>query len=179
MPSRKEEEPEPFKVVDRRPFTSEGERRTDVEEEPEPAKPPQVAKPQASPAGSPPSAAAPDAAKGGTETKSAPAGVMAKDAAASAEGLPQGPPLGPVQFEHLVMSLISSAMFQLGMAAQPGQPPPRPDLAAAQETIDLLGVLENKTQGNLTPEETQLLSGGLQELRLAFVELSRRAGRIR
>jgi hypothetical protein len=87
-------------------------------------------------------------------------------------------PQGPVQFEHLVMSLISSAMYQLGMAAAPGQPPPRPDLPAAQETIDLLGVLRVKTKGNLTPEEEHLLTGGLQELQLAFVEISRRAGRI-
>ena len=77
------------------------------------------------------------------------------------------------------MSLVSSAMYQLGMAARPGEPPPTPDLPAAQETIDLLGILQQKTQGNLTPEEDHLLSGGLQELRLAFVELSRRAGRIR
>ena len=77
------------------------------------------------------------------------------------------------------MSLISQAMYQLGMAAAPGQAPPRPDLPAAQETIDLLGVLRAKTKGNLTPEEDHLLTGGLQELQLAFVELSRRAGRIR
>ena len=77
------------------------------------------------------------------------------------------------------MSLVSSAMYQLGMAARPGERPPPADFPAAQETIDLLAVLEKKTQGNLTPEEIQLLSGGLQELRLAFVELSRRAGRIR
>lgn len=77
------------------------------------------------------------------------------------------------------MSLVSTAMYQLGLAARPGEPPPRPDLHAAQETIDLLALLSVKTKGNLTREEEALLSGSLQELRLAFVELARRAGRIR
>ena len=75
------------------------------------------------------------------------------------------------------MSLVTSAMLQLGLAAPPGEPAPRPDLPAAQETIDLLALLQQKTKGNLTREEEEILSGSLSELRLAFVELSRRAGR--
>jgi hypothetical protein len=75
------------------------------------------------------------------------------------------------------MSLVTSAMLQLGLAARPGEPPVRPDLPAAQETIDLLALLQQKTKGNLTREEEEILSGSLSELRLAFVELSRRAGR--
>jgi hypothetical protein len=84
-----------------------------------------------------------------------------------------------VKFEHLIMSLVTSAMLHLGLAGQPGAPPPPPDFAAAQETIDLLALLQQKTQGNLTPGEQEILSGSLAELRLAFVELSRRAGRVR
>ena len=75
------------------------------------------------------------------------------------------------------MSLLTTAMFQMGLAARPGDPPPPPDLAAAQETIDLLTVLQEKTKGNLTKEEEEILGGGLYELRMAFVELSRRTGR--
>ncbi|OFV98214.1 MAG: hypothetical protein A3H28_14040 [Acidobacteria bacterium RIFCSPLOWO2_02_FULL_61_28] len=75
------------------------------------------------------------------------------------------------------MSLLTSAMFQMGLAARPGEPPPPPDLVAAQETIDLLLVLQEKTKGNLTKEEEEILNGGLYELRMAFVELNRRMGR--
>ena len=176
MASHKEEEPEQFKVVDRRLFTQEGERRTDIEEVPEPsAAPPkhQQASPQAGPSAiSPRPSVEPDPAK---PTPGAGPDKIGEEPPAAGAGMPQG----PIQFEHLVMSLISQAMYQLGMAAAPGQPPPRPDLPAAQETIDLLGVLRTKTKGNLTPEEDHLLTGGLQELQLAFVELSRRTGRIR
>ena len=75
------------------------------------------------------------------------------------------------------MSLLTTAMFQMGLAARPGEPLPPLDLTAAQETIDLLTVLQEKTKGNLTKEEEEILTGGLYELRMAFVELNRRAGR--
>jgi hypothetical protein len=67
----------------------------------------------------------------------------------------------------------------MGLAARPGEIAQPPNLAAARETIDILGILKEKTKGNLTPEEEQLLVGSLQELKLAFVEISRQAGRIR
>jgi len=156
MPSRKDEEPEEFKVVDRRSFTSEGERRAELP--PEPAKPEPPPPPAAEAAAKAPSTAA-------SETGSA-AGAPAEEQ-------------GPVQFEHLIMSLVSTAMYQLGMATRPGEPPPPADLPAARETIDLLAMLQQKTQGNLTHEEEQLLAGSLQELRLVFVEISRHSGRIR
>jgi hypothetical protein len=70
-------------------------------------------------------------------------------------------------------------MLQLGIATRPGEAPLAPDLQAARETIDLLALLQEKTKGNLTPEETKLLSGSLQELRLVFVEVSRQPGRVR
>lgn len=75
------------------------------------------------------------------------------------------------------MSLLTTAMFQMGLAARPGEPPPAPDLAAAQETIELLAMLQEKTKGNLTSEEEEVLTGGLYELRMAFVEMTRRMGR--
>jgi hypothetical protein len=65
----------------------------------------------------------------------------------------------------------------MGLAARPGEQPLSPDLAAAQETIDLLTVLQEKTKGNLTPAEADILTGGLYEIRMAFVELARRYGR--
>ena len=159
MPERKQEEQE-FTVVDRRPFTPEGERRTDVPL-PEPSPPEPPPRPQA---------------------PREPAGARAPKSPASAAAAPPGPSeagQGAVQFEHLIMSLVTSAMLQLGMAGRPDEVPPPPDFVAAQETIDLLGLLQQKTRGNLTPGEEEILTGSLSELRLAFVELSRRAGRVR
>ena len=156
MPDHKEEEPVEFKVVDRRLFTQEGERRPDAEIE-SPQAPPQAEAPPRKPA-------APEPPRPPTKSETA-----------RAEAKRDQPPA--VNFEHLVMSLLTTAMFQMGLAARPGDPPPPPDLAAAQETIDLLTVLQEKTKGNLTKEEEEILGGGLYELRMAFVELSRRAGR--
>src|SRR3972149_4150734 len=110
MPSRKDEEPEEFKVVDRRSFTSEGERRAELP--PEPAKPePPPPPPNAAP---PPRPATPESA------------AKAPAPAASETGSAAGAPAeeqGPVQFEHLIMSLVSTAMYQLGMATRAGGAP--------------------------------------------------------
>ena len=159
MPNPKEEEPGEFKVVDRRLFTPDGQRRPDAVIEP-----PKAA-PKASPKAPPPPPKPPTPETPRSQAKSPPA-------AAEALRAPRGG-----QFEHLVMSLLTSAMFQMGLAARPGEPPPPPDLAAARETIDLLLVLQEKTKGNLTKEEEEILNGGLYELRMAFVELNRRMGR--
>ena len=197
MASRKEEEPEPFKVVDRRLFTSDGERRPDAPPEPPPDNRPDSGKDSRKEASAPPPqreaqkeprpGAPGDGPRSATASPADPATASAAGPARAANAtIPGSPPPsgvaappGTVQFEHLIMSLVSSAMYQLGMAAPPGQVAPPPDLHAAQETIDIIGLLQQKTKGNLTPEEDELLNGSLQELRLAFVELSRRAGRMR
>lgn len=163
MPNPKEEEPGEFKVVDRRLFTPDGERRPDAVIESPPAVP--KASPTASPKATPTPPKPPTPEPPRSHAKSSPA-------AAEPPRETRG-----VQFEQLVMSLLTSAMFQMGLAARPGEPPPAPDFAAAQETIELLTVLQEKTKGNLTQEEEETLTGGLYELRMAFVELSRRMGR--
>ena len=76
------------------------------------------------------------------------------------------------------MSLATTAMFQLGLVANSTDETPRVDLIAAKETIDLLDILKQKTQGNLTPQEEGLLTGSLYELRMVFVELSGKTGRV-
>ena len=146
------EEPGEFKVVDRRLFTQDGERRPDAVTEP----------PKAS--SSPPKPAVPEPPR--SPGKSQPAAAETKR-----EPRPGG------HFEQLVMSLLTSGMLQMGLAAHPGEPPQAPDLPAAQETIDLLATLQEKTKGNLTKEEEEILTGGLYELRMVFVELNRRVGR--
>ncbi len=72
--------------------------------------------------------------------------------------------------EHLVSLLASQALMYLGQIPdQSGRGVVALDIAKMQ--IDLLGVLEEKTKGNLSEEETTLLKGTLAELRTIFVEV--------
>jgi hypothetical protein len=80
-------------------------------------------------------------------------------------------------FETLVSYLSTTAMFQLGLIAGPGGERIPSDMANAQRTIDLLEVLQEKTRGNLTPQELRLLDDVLYELRMTFVELQKRQAR--
>jgi hypothetical protein len=81
-----------------------------------------------------------------------------------------GPP-PPVTFEQLVQQFYLSAMIQMGAGTQEGQRP-RVDILGAKQTIDLLGVLAEKTRGNLTPAEDRMLQAVLFEARMAFLELT-------
>jgi hypothetical protein len=86
----------------------------------------------------------------------------------------QNPAMGaqpPVGFEHLVQQLYVSAMIQMGAGAPEGQRP-RVDILGAKQTIDLLGVLAEKTRGNLTEAEDRTLQTVLFEARMAFLELT-------
>jgi hypothetical protein len=86
----------------------------------------------------------------------------------------QNPAVGAqpaVTFEHLVQQFYVSAMIQMGAGAQDGQRP-RVDILGARTTIDLLGVLAEKTKGNLTPAEDRALQSVLYEVRMAFLELT-------
>jgi len=77
----------------------------------------------------------------------------------------------PVGFEHLVQQLYVTAMLQMGAGTQEGQQP-RIDIMGARATVDLLGVLAEKTKGNLTTAEDKLLQSVLFETRMAFLELT-------
>ena len=77
----------------------------------------------------------------------------------------------PVGFEHLVQQFYVSAMIQMGAGTQEGQRP-RVDILGARTTIDLLGVLAEKTKGNLTEAEDALCRRFLFEARMAFLELT-------
>ena len=78
-----------------------------------------------------------------------------------------------VSFTALIISLASSAAVHFGDLGDPltheKQPP---NLSAAKHAIDLLSILEQKTQGNLTEDEQQVLKQVLVELRLRFVQLA-------
>jgi hypothetical protein len=86
----------------------------------------------------------------------------------------QNPGVGkqpPVSFDHLVQQFYVSAMIQMGAGTQDGQRP-RVDILGARTTIDLLGILAEKTRGNLTEAEDHMLQSVLFEVRMAFLELS-------
>jgi Domain of unknown function (DUF1844) len=86
----------------------------------------------------------------------------------------QNPGMGAppaVTFEHLVQQFYVSAMIQMGAGAQEGQRP-RVDIVGARTTIDLMGVLAEKTRGNLTDAEQRTLDSVLFEVRMAFLELT-------
>ena len=78
---------------------------------------------------------------------------------------------GDAGFEHLVQSFYLSAIMAMGAGTEPGQKP-RIDILGARQAIDLLGVLEEKTRGNLSADEKQLLQGITFELRMTFLELT-------
>jgi len=87
----------------------------------------------------------------------------------------QNPTMGaqpPIKFEHLVQQLYLSALMQMGAATPEGQRP-RVDIIGARQSIDMLGVLEEKTRGNLTANETRMLDTVLFELRMTFLELTK------
>lgn len=74
-------------------------------------------------------------------------------------------------FDRLVASLYMTAMLQMGLMAAEGEQP-RVDIIGARQTIDTLGILNEKTKGNLTAAEQNLLQQSLFELRMAFLELA-------
>jgi hypothetical protein len=86
----------------------------------------------------------------------------------------QNPAMGPqppVNFEGLVQQFYVSAMIQMGAGTQEGQRP-RVDILGARTTIDLLGILADKTKGNLNEAEDRMLQTVLFECRMAFMELT-------
>lgn len=94
--------------------------------------------------------------------------------------------LPELDFATFVMSIIGTAFVHLGDAPHPDgggagadskpgdQPPAEPNLMLAQQDIHLLALLQDKTRGNLTGEEERVLSQGLYDLRMRFVEVSKR-----
>ena len=79
-----------------------------------------------------------------------------------------------VSFTALVISLASSTAVHLGDLGDPVTGNKQPmNLAGAAQTIELLAILEDKTRGNLTEDERQVLTQVLAELRLRYVELAK------
>ncbi len=168
-----DEEEKPIRVVDRRMFTPEGDLRPEYRAQSE-----SEAAPAAAPAAEPPSAEPPAAAE--------PPAVAEPPERPAAAPPREGEPPGAADreateprtaFALIVQMLAMPAYAALGMVPDPATGRRRVERPVAQEMIDLLAVLEQKTRGNLSFEETNFLSRVLYDLRLAFVEVSRPPGR--
>jgi hypothetical protein len=85
-----------------------------------------------------------------------------------------GSELRTVDFSTFVLSLGTSALYQLGQGAPEGGEKPVVNLAMARHVIDLIAMLQQKTRGNLSEDETGLVETLLFDLRLKFVEVCRR-----
>lgn len=90
----------------------------------------------------------------------------AKAPATATDGFPG------IDFATFILSLSHSAYMHLGDAPNPVDGRIERNLTMARQTIDLLGLLEEKTQGNLTGDEERVLEQALYELRLRYVEVS-------
>jgi hypothetical protein len=154
-----------IKVTDKRIFTAEGEIREEFKEEVTPVDPA---------AAKPASAAAPEAAKPAPEAaKTAPPSARAAEPPAADrrnksvadKALNPGTP-----FADFVEPLIAQAYMSLGMLRNPYDSKPKLDAAAARQMIEMLTMLKEKTNGNLTADEDDFLSTHLGELKLAFVQ---------
>ena len=136
-----------FKVVDRRPFTADGELRPEVVEEQE-------------------REAKREEVKEKAEMKRAPA---EEKAAASASGTAKRSPA----FENLIRMIGSNAAMVLGAYADPNTGQPMFDPDAARELIDMLDALHEKTKGNLAPEEDSMLMDLLGKLKMTYLEVNK------
>ncbi len=104
------------------------------------------------------------------ESPAAPPAQASPPEAKPREASPMGQP--GIDFHTFVLSLGSSALLHLGELERPGAGGPEKNLPLAKHTIDILGVLEEKTRGNLTPAEEKLMESLLYDLRLKYVELT-------
>jgi len=85
-----------------------------------------------------------------------------------------GSVLPAIDFSTFVLSLSTSALYQMGLVPPPeGGEKAEPDLALARHSIDVLEMLGEKTRGNLDTEEAKLMDSLLYELHTRFVEIDR------
>jgi hypothetical protein len=165
-----------FKVVDRRRFTDEGDERQGpdvpradpVRVEPVRVEPARAEPGQIEPAHAEMRAAAPKAT-----SSSAPAAAPAEPSKPK-----KAPPASGLTFSVFVQSLAQQALMQMGMMPWPhGQR--ELALDQARDTIDILELLQAKTEGNLDADENELMTSAVRELKLSFVEVQQAIARSR
>jgi len=173
------ESEKPFTIKDRRHFTPDG----DVREGPEAAES-EAAEPEASSGSPSPSGDEPgpvDPSPAPDPPESPPADEAPRDAGTdtdTGEGFEPaaGAPGGPVDLGQFLFSLGAQASMLLTGQGLPEGADPTEALAGARSIISIIEMLEKKTEGNRTPEESQVLEGLLYELRMAYLERSRGGG---
>ncbi len=154
---------ESFKVIDRRPFTPEGELRKEAIE--------QERREQESAAALKPAAGskAPQAPAGGEAGRASPLAGAGSGGAAAETVAPSR------SFQILVDFLARNAAVLLGGYADPSTGQAVLDLEGAREMIDMLDALREKTHGNLAAEDDRLLLDVLGSLKMSFLEMSKAA----
>lgn len=193
------EQNKPFVVTDRRKFTLDGTPRPDADPSPQreprevadasPAqeaplefKSPAATKPDTSAATpEPPPQGAPDLPPPPTAIEMEQANAAYQQTAerldtavrAANPGMEHPPTM---TFEQIVQSIYMSTIMQLGGATPEGQQP-RVDLMGARQSIDMLSILAEKTKGNLTSLESQLMDNALFEVRMGFLEVTQALAR--
>ena len=181
------EQNKPFVITDRRKFNLDGEPRPDADPSPDKeSREPIAAAPTPPPAPEPP--ATPPVEEHEPELPPGPTAEQTEQSRRAYEmtadrldtavraanpGMDHPPAMS---FDQLVQSVYLTAMMQLGGATPEGQKP-QVDLMGSRQSIDMLGVLEEKTKGNLTPDEARLLESALFELRMAFLEITQALAR--
>lgn len=159
-----ESEPEQFKVVDRRKFNAEGQRRTDnadvQAEEPKSAPVQEPVRPAAVPPATPPAAEQPTQA-------SAPAPEPGEQADKR-----RGKPAA-ISFLEFIESLYMQAVIGMGLVADPVTGIVNRNLEITRQMIEIIAMLREKTKGNLDPAESNTIENVLYELRMNFVAVSK------
>ena len=160
-----EEQPN-FKVTDRRLFNADGSPRDlPPEEKPEPqaAVAPEAAAPAPAPEAEATPAPAPEVSASAAEESPAAEEEFTEEDLADARD--------PTSFVSFLMSIASNAASALGMMEHPVTHQREVDVELGKHWIDVLGMLQKKTEGNLTPQEKRMLEGLLADLRMQYVSL--------
>lgn len=168
-----EEQPQ-FKVTDRRLFNADG---TPREIEAEEAADKDAAQPATQDEGA--GAASTSAASATSEQASADSANSSQAERAEESAEPPDEEVegahDPASFVNFLMSIASNAAAALGMMEHPVTGERGVDLQLGKHWIDVLGMLEQKTRGNLSSQEERILEGLLADLRMQFVSLSQSA----
>ena len=97
------------------------------------------------------------------------AGETVKGGSGKTQESPTESPLPEIDFSAFIFSLSTSALFHLGEVPDPVTKERSKDLPLAKQTIDILGMLKEKTRGNLAPAEEKLMENILTDLRWRYI----------
>jgi len=164
------EEQGTFKVTDRRLFNADGTPRELTPEERQPQPTPDATAP--TPPTTPPSAQSQSRVEATEQSRQRSADSPSSTAADEVEEFEAGDARNPASFINFVMSIASNAASALGMMEHPVTHQRDVDLELAKHWIDVLGMLHQKTVGNLTSQEQQIIEGLLSDLRMQYVSLT-------